>query len=155
MKIVAKNLNLWIWKKKSNIRSHHSELEKYSDVHRRNVSSLHQMISDREVKIDQLQEELVNGKNSLNELIFNSNDEISRLEEALQDTRILLNKQEKDISQVHYSLNEARKESKILQNEKISMESEINNTKKENEFIKHEIGRLERLVYGKRSPKKQ
>ena len=141
--------------KKTLTRKHHSEMELLSENHRRNVNHSHHLIDSREEKIEELQKELSYLKNSLSDLIYNSNDEIRKLEENLQNARNLLNKQEKDMSSIHLSMNDAKKESKILQNERISMESDITTTKKENEYLKQEIKRLERLVYGKGSPKRK
>ena len=55
---------------------------------------------------------------------------------------------------IHSAMNEAKKEAKVLQNEKSSMETDIVSAKKENSYFKTEIKRLERLVYGKGSPRK-
>ncbi|OMJ84898.1 hypothetical protein SteCoe_13880 [Stentor coeruleus] len=66
----------------------------------------------------------------------------------------MLNRQEREITQIHSSTSEAKKETKVLNNEKTTMESDILRTKKENEYLKQEIKRLERLVYGKGSPRR-
>ena len=140
--------------KKSIIKDYHEELEQIAENHRRSVYNLHQSISLKEEKIDNLSNELSFQKKNLSDLIYNSNEEIRRLEDDLQSARTLLSKQERDMSQIHSVMNEAKKEAKVLQNEKTSMEADIVRTKKENEFLKQEIKRLERLVYGKGSPRK-
>jgi chromosome segregation ATPase len=147
-------LNLLDKEKKNLTRSHQSELEILTESHRRNINNLHQTISAREEKIEALQNQLNVQKKSLNDLIYNSNEEIRRLEDSLQSARNLLNKQERDINQIQSVLSEAKKETRVLQNERISMESDINTTKKENEYLKQEIKRLEKLVYGRGSPKR-
>lgn len=135
-------------------RAHHLELEKTSENHRRNINSLHLGTSVREEKIEDLQKELGIQKKSLSELIYDSNNEIRSLEDALQSARNLLSRQERDMSTVHLSMNEAKKEAKVLQNEKVSMEADIETTRQENDYLKQEITRLERLVYGKGSPRR-
>ena len=142
-------------KEKSAItRAHHSELEQSSEGHRRNVNSLHSAIDNREGKIEELQRELGYQKKTLSDLIYDSNDEIRSLEENLQSARNLLSRQERDMSSIHMSMNEAKKEMKILNNEKLTMDADIDTTKQENEYLKQEIKRLERLVYGKGSPRR-
>lgn len=140
--------------KKDVTRGHHIELEQMTEGHRKNVANLHKVLDTRENRIEELQRELVVNKKALNELILNSEGEIRRLEEGLQQARLTLNKQEREMMQIHSAMNEAKKEAKILNNEKSSMESDITNTKKENEYLKQEIKRLDRLVYGKGSPRR-
>ncbi|OMJ93133.1 hypothetical protein SteCoe_3950 [Stentor coeruleus] len=140
--------------KKSLTRNHHSDLETFTENHRRTISTLHSAISTREDKIESLQQDLASQKRILNELIFSSEDEIRRLEDSLQSARSMLNRQEREIGQIHSITTEAKKESKVLNNEKTTMESDISRTRKENEYLKQEIKRLERLVYGKGSPRR-
>ena len=140
--------------KKEVTRKHHIELEGMTENHRKSVSNLHKILDTRESRIEDLQKELINNKQALNDLILNSENEIRRLEESLQKARLTLNKQEREMMTIHSAMNEAKKEAKVLQNEKTAMESDINSTKKESEYLKTEIKRLERLVYGKGSPRK-
>jgi chromosome segregation ATPase len=140
--------------KKEITRNHHIELEAISESHRKSVSGLHRVLDTRDSRIEELQKELAAKKQGLNELILNSESEIRRLEEGLQTARLTLNKQEREMMTIHSAMNEAKKEAKVLQNEKTAMESDIGSTKKENEYFKTEIKRLERLVYGKGSPRR-
>ena len=140
--------------KKDVTRNHHVDLEQMTEEHRKGVASLHKVLDSREQRIEDLQRELAGNKRALNELILNSEAEIRRLEEGLQQARLTLNKQEREMKTIHSAMNEAKKEAKILSNEKSSMESDITSTKKENEYFKQEIKRLDRLVYGKGSPRR-
>ena len=142
-------------KEKSMItRGYHTEMEQSSERHRRSVNSLNSAIDGREEKIEEMQRGLEYRKKTISDLIYDSNDEIKRLEENVQNTRNLLRRQERDISSIHLSMNEAKKEMKVLGNEKLTMDADIITTRKENEYLKQEIKRLERLVYGKGSPKR-
>ena len=140
--------------KKDLTRKHQVDLEDMTQHHRKAVSGLHGLLDSRETRVEGLQKDLIGSKQSLNTLILNSESEIRRLEEGLQKARLTLNKQERDMMSIHSAMNEAKKEAKVLLNEKSSMESDISSTRKENEYFKAEIKRLDRLVYGKGSPRK-
>ena len=147
-------------KTKSQIESLEREKQGLSDQHqarmramdseqRTIVDSLHETISNKEGIIRKLEAELHGLRSELTQKNELADRDIYNLEQTLVSTKHMLDNQRDEHERLKATRDEAKHENRVLASEANMLQLEVSKTRRENEHLKDEIGRLEKLVYGR------
>mmetsp|Transcript_1878 Transcript_1878/g.4044 ORF Transcript_1878/g.4044 Transcript_1878/m.4044 type:complete len:370 (+) Transcript_1878:7550-8659(+) len=128
-------------------------IEEFKRQYDAQVTELKLRLESKDALLINLEQELNDARRQLSSRSESSARDLVTLQETLRSTRKVLEIQEQDLERLKRDREESRKESKLMSKEGAVLEHELALTRRENQELKGQNKRMQKIVYG-RSPRK-